>query len=582
MCRNKQVSRFLPTFFSLLVGLSLLFVSPHIAKSSPISPDKALDGSLFLLDEPARTLPGDWDGRGVRKPVIIKESSNYLMWYEGLDYWEVSRVGLATSSDGIYWTKYLGNPVLDRGPAEWETTDEIAPFVMFHEGQYKMWYEGSDGTIRQLGYATSPDGIIWTKYDSNPVLAAGPETYDELGAAHGAVLYEDSTYKLWYHAIADSNITIAYATSLDGINWTKEGPVLWIDSGSWEDWGIWGPSVLKVEDEYWMWYAGGALIHPSIGFATSDDGVTWTKHEGNPVIRIADNEIGDPTVILDGETFKMWFNNFTDGQIYYTESENGVNWDTPTAVLFPGLMDPMVGYHDGDEGDVRYPTCSAFGWVIDPDDVTRDVTVQVLVDGELVEELLANEYRPDPDPLICPEGTCGYSIQLGDKISLNQPHQVTVQAYDEESEDWWGLEGTPKTLTCQGGRLYLPVMTRMERTGDPLSVFESGSQTFPASTPFHIAHGWWLDFPAENEELFTFELEVDGVYATLDFIETTIDESTDPPTIYKYFVFNFPEGMTGTHIFEGHWLSPCYATQDDCSDPLEILEMTRSHLKNSV
>jgi hypothetical protein len=72
--------------------------------------------------------------------------------------------------------------------------------------------------------------------------------------------------------------------------------------------------------------------------------------------------------------------------------------------------------------------------------------------------------------------------------------------------------------------------------------------------------------------LFSFELEVDGTYAQLDFIETFIDESSDPATLTKLFVFNFPAGMTGSHTFNGHWLSPCYVYDDDCSGPLEIVE----------
>jgi predicted GH43/DUF377 family glycosyl hydrolase len=290
---------------------------------------------FFLLDNPARSSSGAWDGRAVQKPVVIKEGSVYKMWYEGIDYDWVSRVGFATSLDGLNWTTYLNNPVMDRGPAEWETSGEIAPFVMFHEGQYKMWYEGSNGTVRQLGYAASPDGIVWTKYGENPVLQAGPDAFDQVGAAHGTILYEDSTYKLWYHALADANIVIAYATSPDGVNWTKQGPVMYIEAGSWEDWGIWGPSVLKVGDTYWMWYAGGAYTGPAIGVATSLDGITWEKHPDNPVVSMPDHEIGDPTVLQDGEIFKMWFNSFTDGQIYYTESEDGMVWEPPTSVFSP-------------------------------------------------------------------------------------------------------------------------------------------------------------------------------------------------------------------------------------------------------
>jgi hypothetical protein len=494
VCNNKQVSQFLFPFLSLLVGLSLLLVSPLNAQSSPISPDEALDGSLFILDEAACILPGDWDGRAVRKPVVIKEGSNYLMWYEGLDYWEVARVGLATSPDGQQWTKYESNPVLDRGPDAWESSGEMGPFVIYHDGGYKMWYEGSNGTVRQLGYATSSEGIFWTKYTGNPVLTAGPEGYDLDVAGHGAILVEGSTYKLWYHAIGDQGIVIAYAISTDGISWTKQGPVLLPEMGSWEQYGLWGPSVLWDGDEYWMWYVGGGSNNPSIGVATSPDGVNWTKNAGNPVITLAGSEIGDPVVIQEVDEFKMWFNNFTDGAIYHTESDDGIDWEPPTPVLYPGLLHPLHGFHDGPEGEARSTSCGAFGWVADPDDPNRDVTVQIWVDGELVEEMIADQYREGIDPDLCPGGTCGYSIDLWGEVTPGIEHTITVQAYDVESADWWGLEGTPKTLTCWG-------YPEGHHDGD------DGVKGYPACSAF----GWVVDPDDPNRDV-KVQVLVDGIW----------------------------------------------------------------------
>jgi predicted GH43/DUF377 family glycosyl hydrolase len=633
-----------------------------------------------LNSGPTRFLPADWDGRHVRKPAVIKDGSDYKMWYEGDDYWEVFRVGLAASGDGTSWVKHPGNPVLDRGPADWEVSGEQGPFVMFHEGLYKMWYEGSDGNLRQLGYATSPDGLNWTKYAGNPVLKNGTNGFDQDVAGHGSILFEDSTYKLWYHAIGDQGAVIAYATSPDGINWTKEGPVLLPDPLGWDDGGLWGPTVIKVVDDYWMWYsAGSSSYDTSIGFASSTDGTTWTR-SADPVISIPGKNIGDPTVLLEGETFKIWFHSFLEGIIYYAESDDGIDWGTPAPVLYPGLIEPLQGFHDGSEGEVRstgcnvfgwaadpddpnhdvtiqvlvddifleelsadqyrddidpaicpdgtcgyavdlwgqitpgvqhtitvqaydvesqdwwgleatpksltclgypegqhdgdhgivsYPACNAFGWAVDPDDRNRDLTVQVLMDGEVLDVQIASNVREDVDPLICPLGTCGFGFELADKISLNLAHEIKIQAYDVESESWQDLYNTPQTLTCQGSRLYLPLMVHQIREGERLAIFESGSQTFPANMPFHVAHGWQLDFPTQDYDLFNFELEIDGVNQEIAFIETYFDDS-DPPLLSKISVFNFPQGMTGTHIFNGHWIGPCYVFDDDCLDPLEL------------
>jgi predicted GH43/DUF377 family glycosyl hydrolase len=262
-----------------------------------------------------------------------------MMWFDGIDSQDILQIGLATSGDGISWTKYLNNPVLSGYTGAWdESSDEHAPFVLKENGTYKMWYEGSrEGAPRHLGYAISTNGLDWFKYAGNPVLPAGPETYDQDVAGHGSVLKEGSTYKLWYHAGGDMGAIIAYATSPDGINWTKQGPVLLPDPDSWDK-GLWGPSVLKLEGVYWMWYSAGYWQgSPAIGAATSTNGMDWNRVGTAPVIT-EEGAIGDPHVLFENGTFKMWYTNFTDEVIHYAESDDGVTWSKSPSnpVLRPG------------------------------------------------------------------------------------------------------------------------------------------------------------------------------------------------------------------------------------------------------
>ena len=292
----------------------------------------------FAVDAAGSDKRDNWDGLAVQKPSVLHETSGYRIWYDGLDFDENTQVGLARSKDGVSWKKAPQNPVLDGEPDAWDASGEHAPFVMKDGNLYKMWYEGSDGNVRQLGYATSNNGITWRKYSGNPVLQAGPESYDQFVAGHGTVLHEDGLYKLWYHAIGDQGAIIAYATSADGINWTKHGPVLVGAPESW-DTGLWGPSVLNVNGTYWMWYSAGGPIYPiSIGAATSPDGVDWTRVGDTPVItdpEFIDN-FSDPHVIFDEGLFKLWTGNFSDNAIYYVASENGIDWSEPVPSLFPG------------------------------------------------------------------------------------------------------------------------------------------------------------------------------------------------------------------------------------------------------
>jgi basic membrane protein A and related proteins len=308
--------------------------------------DWARDPGLYetIIDgSAAPVVAGDWDGRAVRKVSVLRDETELKMWYDGLDVFSAVQIGLATSNDGRVWDKYEFNPVLSGDPGAWDgASQEHAPFVLKEGETYKMWYEGANEEgVRQLGYATSDDGITWTKYGATPVLEAGPEAYDEKAAAHGTVLHEDSTYWLWYHAMGNQGAIIAYATSPDGVNWTKQGTALLPRPGEWDEGAVWGPSVLEFSGQYWMWYAAAGPSGLAIGAATSPDLVNWSPGT-TPVLTDA-NPIGDPHVIQDEGKLKMWYTDFAENTVKYVESPDGVTWTDPAPLkgetaLTPGAL----------------------------------------------------------------------------------------------------------------------------------------------------------------------------------------------------------------------------------------------------
>lgn len=114
--------------------------------------------------------------------------------------------------------------------------------------------------------------------------------------------------------------------------------------------------------------------------------------------------------------------------------------------------------------------------------------------------------------------------------------------------------------------------------GERISLSLGGSTTFPAGAPFHIAHGWiMIDSNLDRPRLWDFQLEVDGILWKEDIVERSI-ESGDPNFHNRVWVFNFLEGMTGTHTFTGRWLGPCQVLVDDgtlpgpCSSPNDKVE----------
>jgi len=222
---------------------------------------------------------GQWDSKWLDTPEIVRTPTGYTLYYFGDDVDTFpphnAAFGLATSTNGINWTKYSGNPVFTKGDStSWEGHWIESPAVLYDNGTYKMWYTGVpyDWRIR-IGYATSPDGITWTKYPNNPVVSLGaPGTWDDMWVGVPAVIKRDNHFEIWYSALSEADlindrydtIRIGYATSYDGINWTKYpgNPVLStltppqnpaVDSN-----GPWAPDVVFDGTNYRMWYETAA------------------------------------------------------------------------------------------------------------------------------------------------------------------------------------------------------------------------------------------------------------------------------------------------------------------------------------
>ncbi len=92
-----------------------------------------------------------WDRNIRERGYILKEDDIYKMWYTGFDNSEDPKMhlGYATSDDGIQWTRHAGNPIFDQ---YW--TEDV--HVVKHEGRYYMVAEGGDDIAHML---TSIDGF---------------------------------------------------------------------------------------------------------------------------------------------------------------------------------------------------------------------------------------------------------------------------------------------------------------------------------------------------------------------------------------------------------------------------------------
>jgi predicted GH43/DUF377 family glycosyl hydrolase len=291
---------------------------------------------------------GTWNYHLMWLSVLYNsDSARYEMWFTASSGqssdWRPMRIGFATSADGINWEMYP-DPVLEPDAGSWDGYSVEEPTVIREVGgQYKMWYFswGGGNSPGMIGYATSSDGINWTKDTlNNPVMIPGSAGWQANGFTSPHVLPFEGGYKMWFAGWSanwqDSNI--GYATSQDGITWipdTLNNPVLTKGkSGRWDDGHVGDPVVLLIDSTYHMWYAGkrpAEGIPWQTGWATSADGIHWTKYndpgtasssliDSDPVLRREDainhwDEMRTVpgAVIYDeiADKLHMWYNGHT-------------------------------------------------------------------------------------------------------------------------------------------------------------------------------------------------------------------------------------------------------------------------------
>jgi hypothetical protein len=91
--------------------------------------------------------------------------------------------------------------------------------------------------------------------------------------------------------------------------------------------------------------------------------------------------------------------------------------------------------------------------------------------------------------------------------------------------------------------------------GDRVNLLD-GDQTFPASTPFHIDHGFGHEVGDTAIGLSDFMLDMDGTVLTANFVQRG-SLGGDGLTFFKLWFYNFPSGSTGTHVFTRHYIQAC-------------------------
>jgi hypothetical protein len=326
---------FFVLLIAALVAVTVLAARVPLANGQGAQPTKVeltpYEGNPVL----PRGAAGEWDSGVVFGGAVFVHEKLFHMFYTGDDVdlrsnsAPVPAIGYATSEDGLHWTKYEGNPVLEADPS-------LSPggflfAVPLVEGDTWVLYLTTGQTPGQWGgkvfraTAPAPTGP-WT-VDSQPILEPGAFADWDHSIYPSSLVRTESEYVLYYlGASSSSSITIGLgrATSSDGITWTKyDDPAtteaLYAHSdpvysrgkaGSWDGAGLSGGVVILGEHGWELFYDGTrTTAHWMIGYATSADGITWTPYGSNPILDMPEAYAYVPdSVVVVGDSYYLYHN----------------------------------------------------------------------------------------------------------------------------------------------------------------------------------------------------------------------------------------------------------------------------------
>lgn len=262
--------------------------SSEVTKSACF--DTPLGKHLVKHDQPMEL---GWD-----EPEIVEENGKYHLFYRiggGGD-----EIALATSEDGVDWTK--NGTVIEQGAGDaWDNNYVISPAYLRHDGRHYVFYEGNDGHISRIGWASAEQiQGPYHKSPDNPVLVPNQNggIEDVLVGTPAISRHDDGTVYLYYHGWDAEHDRLAVARSGNLIDWEKSSnnPIIDVKSGTWYSSKI-APSdvvrqggtdyVLIEGDDGQHWRSGIALA------ANPFDDIRLADY--NPVLNLGETGSFDDT-----------------------------------------------------------------------------------------------------------------------------------------------------------------------------------------------------------------------------------------------------------------------------------------------
>lgn len=276
-------------------------------------------------------------GSAWNDPHVLKVGSQYFMYLSSGSGGDI-RVYRLVSSDLSSWSLSPSTPVFQKSSSgsAWDSEATETPGVVQFNGTYYLFYTGySDfnnvGTFR-IGYATSTDGVTWTRASSSALIAPTDPSGAPNGDFHQYLVGEpapvvfNGKIHLYFTAVGvDMGLgttlqTLGLVTSSDGAAWSAPQKVLTPDQALYPRASGWvgysTPHAAVLNSQMHLFFdvvnETGSWTQVKLHHAVSTDGVSsWTQDSqallDHSQFTWTSREIRSPAVLLEGTKLYLWY-----------------------------------------------------------------------------------------------------------------------------------------------------------------------------------------------------------------------------------------------------------------------------------
>lgn len=239
----------------------------------------------------SRKLNWMWFKDHAANSSMVNFNNKYYMYFRGIFNQGASSLGVWTSqvqnANGYSFDRTpVTNPIITAGSSgQFDSTGIYDPVAVVFNGKVHIYYMGTGLGDSRIGLATSVDGVTFTKQGT--VLASG---ITPPGGTPAVVVDNSNTLHIFYtKGSPETGWAYYHRSSTDGINFGSETLALAASGvpGSFDEKSIITARVFYEAPYYYFVYGGSPVFddYPEgFGIARSTDLLNWTRYPGNPVI----------------------------------------------------------------------------------------------------------------------------------------------------------------------------------------------------------------------------------------------------------------------------------------------------------